>query len=196
MPETAPAIESPFLHEMNTRLRACLDRARALTGSLDAKQLNWKPAPEKWSIAQCLEHMRIAADHYLEKLAPAVERAKSSGKPAEDVTNPPKHTLAGRFILKLVEPDAKRTMKTPKQFAPAQSELKPGVVDQFLRTHESVATIIADCDGRDLARIRYGTPEVSFIRINAADGIKVHVTHAERHLTQAERVRAHAEFPS
>ena len=31
--------------------------AEKLFGSLSAEQLNWKPAPDRWSVAQCLEHL-------------------------------------------------------------------------------------------------------------------------------------------
>ena len=37
-------------------------------GNLNLIQLNWKPAPGKWSIGQCLEHLIIYNSKYLEIL--------------------------------------------------------------------------------------------------------------------------------
>jgi DinB family protein len=31
--------------------------ARSVVSGLSDAQLNWQPAPDKWSIAQCLEHL-------------------------------------------------------------------------------------------------------------------------------------------
>ena len=38
-------------------LRTISDDARASFGSLSGEQLNWKPAADSWSVAQCLDHL-------------------------------------------------------------------------------------------------------------------------------------------
>ncbi|MEJ7615904.1 MAG: DinB family protein [Pyrinomonadaceae bacterium] len=40
-------------------------------GGLSARQLNWKPSPEQWSIGQCLDHLMNTNKQYfplIEKL--------------------------------------------------------------------------------------------------------------------------------
>ena len=38
--------------------------AKSLFGNLSSTQLNWKPASEKWSIAQCLDHLIVSNSTY------------------------------------------------------------------------------------------------------------------------------------
>jgi len=191
---TDQALASPYLQELHERLTRSCDRAESLAGELSADQLNWKPSPEKWSIAQCFEHMLLGVDHYEENLRPALDRARAKGL-ADDGPATPRHTFMGRIVMRFVEPDAKRTMKAPKPLRPSQSEIAEDVLERFLHSHRSLAGIIAESDGLPLTRIKLSSPELSIVRLNAADAFEILVMHAERHLTQAERVRESEGFP-
>jgi hypothetical protein len=41
------------------------DAARNTFGHLTPSQLNWKPSPERWSVAQCFEHLLTSNKGYL-----------------------------------------------------------------------------------------------------------------------------------
>ncbi|MBI1765055.1 MAG: DinB family protein [Acidobacteria bacterium] len=45
--------------------------AQATFGHLNAAQLNWKPAPESWSVAQCLDHLLTGNREMLPPMAAA-----------------------------------------------------------------------------------------------------------------------------
>ena len=49
--------------------------ARRLFSELSEAQLNWKPAPEKWSIAQCLEHLAVTSSKFDNYFVAALEGA-------------------------------------------------------------------------------------------------------------------------
>lgn len=188
------AISSIFLAEMHARLMNSIERAESLAADLNEHQLNWKPTGDQWSIAQCYEHMLVGADLYVEKLRPAIGRAKEKHYDIQTETQP-RHTFAGRLILKAVEPNTKRTMSSPKIFAPTQSGISPDIVRRFIAGHKALADLIAHCDGLNFNRIKLSSPVAMIIRINAADAIEILVAHAERHLNQAERVLLSANFP-
>ena len=40
------------------------DSARQLVTGLNDEQLNWKPAPDSWSIAQCLDHLAVTSEKF------------------------------------------------------------------------------------------------------------------------------------
>lgn len=185
---------SLYLQGLSDRLAKANRRARSLAGDLNADQLNWKPGNDKWSIAQCLEHVLIAADLYGEKIGPAIERARGKRLHAPGDLRP-RLTIVGRLILRLVEPTTQRTMSSPKSFAPSQSQISVDVLDRYIRSHEHLASFISTCDGLDLNRIKLSTPEASVIRINTADAFEILIGHAERHLNQADRVRQSSSFP-
>ncbi len=112
---------SPYLRDSHERLTKSNERAQSLAGDLNAVQLNWKPGDDKWSIAQCLEHMLVGADLYGEKIGRAINRAQGKSLHASaDVQ--PRHTVIGALILRAVEPTAKRAMSSPKIFDPGRSQ--------------------------------------------------------------------------
>jgi uncharacterized damage-inducible protein DinB len=45
------------IDEIVDRLNEVTRDARAAFGGLSHEKLNWKPAPERWSVAQCLDHL-------------------------------------------------------------------------------------------------------------------------------------------
>lgn len=192
---TRKAPRSLHLRELHERLKASCERARDLAKDLDAAQLNWRPAAAAWSIAQCLEHTLLGADSYSENLRPVIDRAKAKQLGFEGNILP-RHTMMGRLILRAVEPTAKRKMTSPRIFAPTQSEISGDVVERFIRSHGTIADLILDCDGLDINRLRLSSPVARLIRINVADAFTILVTHAERHLNQAQNVREAAGFPA
>ena len=73
---TDRTFKSQYLRESHERLMKSNERAQSLAEDLKAFQLNWKPSDDKWSIAQCLEHVLVGADLYGKKLGPAIKRAQ------------------------------------------------------------------------------------------------------------------------
>jgi hypothetical protein len=51
-------------------------RARELVNGLSEAQLNWRPAPEKWSIAQCLDHLTVASSKFDAYFTAALARGR------------------------------------------------------------------------------------------------------------------------
>ena len=45
------------LADVRTGLEAVARDTHATFGGLDARQLNWRPTPTAWSIAQCFDHL-------------------------------------------------------------------------------------------------------------------------------------------
>ncbi|MCH7958796.1 MAG: DinB family protein, partial [Candidatus Hydrogenedentes bacterium] len=129
--------ESSYLRNLHERLVKSCERATSLAVDVNPDQLNWKPGDDQWSIAQCLEHVLLAADLYGEKIGPAIERARGKRLHASGDLQP-RHTIMGRLILRAVEPTAKRTMSSPKSFAPSQSKIPDDVLDRYIRSHENL----------------------------------------------------------
>jgi len=76
-------------------------RAAALAATLTPSQINWKPAPEVWSIGQCLEHLSIGNEIYLEAIAGALR-----GRAAAPVDEIAPGWFGRWFIRTFMEPSA------------------------------------------------------------------------------------------
>jgi len=182
-----------YLDGVCARLDESIERARSLAGGLNREQLNWRADTKSWSIGQCLEHTRIAADDYSEPLGTAIDAAqtgRAGAKPGR-----PRHTFTGWVLIQFIEPKARLRIPAPRGFVPA-SEVDVDIVERFVATHARIVSLARACAGLDLNRVRMCSPESRLIRLNAVDAFMVLAMHAERHLSQAERVRAMGAWPA
>src|SRR5437588_7387216 len=95
---------------------AITDRARKVSDRLGPVLLTRRPAPDHWSAAECLLHLRITAEAYLPIWRDAIRRARNSGWQAS--TDPFRVDLWGRFFVWFIEPPPKVRFPAPKAFVP------------------------------------------------------------------------------
>src|SRR6266852_9318427 len=108
--------------------------ARQLVADLADAQLNWKPAPNGWSIAQCLEHLAVTSEKFDQDFARALARGREKRPASGAVRYRP--TILGGWLVKQLLPDAKRKMPAPGVFRPAESSTINGALDRFLNQQE------------------------------------------------------------
>ena len=188
-------IRDTHLAECARSLQSSRERFEQMVVGMTAQQAAWRPAPDKWSVIECLEHLAVSAEQYLERLGPALAAARVEGLTG---TGPwRRRTLFGWMILRVLDPDAKRTFAAPGVFAPsppAELELK-GVRERFRSGLESLLDLAREADGLDLDRIRLATPISPWPRITAAEAFRIHALHFPRHLDQAEAVMQLPNYP-
>ena len=190
-PTTKPSYE---LTEVNvsaqlTDIHSMLNRL--LTG-VSASQLNWQPEGGRhWSIGQCLDHLTKSADIYSAPIADAVSAAPAAG------ANPARPNLLGRGFLWFIEPPVRLKTPAPRTAHPA-STFDPALArSEFERTLTNLEALAQRAVKVDSGRARFANPFAGGRRVfNVATGIMVLLAHARRHLLQAERVKARADFPS
>ena len=67
------------LQELIDEFLAVEGDAERLVEPLDDEQFNWSPAPSAWSIAQCIDHLNVTNQKYLDAISAAVEGAQAEG---------------------------------------------------------------------------------------------------------------------
>jgi len=167
--------------------------AQAVTADLTEVQLNWKPSPEQWSIAQCLEHLTVATRAFENYFTSALESARKN----RQVTKPPRYapSLVGGWLAKQVSPEAARKLPAPKIFRPGNSSDIQGSLQSFLDAQDSFLDFVQRSEGVDYNKTRLRSPVTPLMRYSLADAFVITVLHSRRHLAQARRVRETAEFP-
>ena len=164
---------------------------RAAFGHLSASQLNWKPSAECWSIAQCLDHLLTSNKGYL----PIIESVRSGKKQKRLVERlPVLPGLAGKLLLKALDPVSTRKLKAPKSFQPAQSDISASIIDDFVAQQEQLIEGMKSTSHLDLEKIVITSPALSFVAYSLMDAYRIIVTHEKRHLQQAQRVAAEPAF--
>jgi hypothetical protein len=183
---------SDLLETVATESARVNDEARQVVTGLTSAQLNWKPAPESWSIAQCLEHLTLSSANFDRYFAPVIARAKEKGA----TSSPPAYrpTMIGGWLIRQLVPEATRKVPAPKILRPSASNLEQPL-EHFLRQQEAFLGFVSSARGIDYNKARLRSPVTPLIRYSLADAFVLTVVHNRRHLSQARRVKATTGFP-
>src|ERR1700722_15439652 len=94
---------------------ANIEKAKSLTADLSAAQMNWRPQPGKWSIAQNLAHLNFGYPG-LDTIASSIAAARAKGI----IGNGPfRYGWLSSWIMKSQEPPPKRKFKAAKVNTPS-----------------------------------------------------------------------------
>ena len=176
----------PWGKRLLKELDASDARAIALVKPLTPEQLNWKPAPEKWSVGQCLEHLAISIEVYLGPLADAL-----AGPPSGTVDEIAPGWFGRWFIRNYIAPSAQtRSARAPKKITPVLSRVEPAILERFLKGNRDMRELVARAGGYNVNRLRFTNPFIPLIRFTVGTGFEITSKHEDRHLLQAEGVVA------
>ena len=166
------------------------DDAREAFGSLSPEQLNWKPAADSWSVAQCLDHL-IKTNN---EMRPIIE-AKLRGEPNsfwEKVS--PLSGFFGGFLKKSLVNDAKKFKAPTKEIVPP-SDVDADIVEQFCRHQQEVIDQVDALGKLDWDRTVITSPFLKLMTYRLGDALDIMIEHEKRHIRQAKRVVAAEGFP-
>lgn len=161
----------------------------AVFSSLDARQLNWRPGPDAWSVAQCLDHLLSANREMFDAIDAAFARPPTIWQRLPGLPH-----LFGRLLIRSQMPEATRKFTAPKQATPSASAIEASIVQRFIDHQGEAARRVHAIDATSTARTMV-SPFVSFITYSVLDGCRLIVTHERRHFEQARRVLQHPGFP-
>jgi len=164
--------------------------AQALVTGLTEEQVNWQPAPGRWSVGQCLEHLCITNEGYLQAMSAAL--AGEPDAPVEQITP---GWLSRWFLKNYVEPSPNmKQVPAPGKIRPSK-KVPVSVIERFLASNRGCRELIVHARNKDVNRIRFWNPLVPGVRFTVGTGFEIISSHERRHLLQAERVRDSASFP-
>ena len=161
-------------------------------GRLTAAQLNWKPSADRWSVAQCFDHLLNSNKDYL----PIFDSVLAGRKSTFWEKMPVLPGLAGKMMIKTLDPASTRKLKAPKNFEPAQSDLSPSVIDDFVHQQRRIVEKMQATEHLDLEKIVITSPALAAITYSLMDAYRIIVVHEQRHFQQAKRVTEETGFPN
>jgi hypothetical protein len=165
--------------------------AKSTFGRLTPTQLNWKPSAERWSVAQCFDHLLTSNKGFF----PTIEGVIAGIKPTFWQRMPVLPGLAGRLLIKSLDPKNTRKMKAPGKFQPAQSDISAAVIDDFVDQQTRMVEQMKATEHLDLETIVITSPVAAAITYSLMDAYRIIVVHEARHFQQAKRVTEEAAFP-
>ncbi len=155
--------------------------------NLSEADLLFKPEPDKWSIAECLQHIIIANTIYNEDILKRLQKAE-----VKTIEYPITFSLTGRLFLFAVDPQYKWKVPAPKIFKPIkenQVENAQKTLMEFLRLQEQIiATALKAC-AYDHQHVHTYSPISKLLKFNVGEQLYIMMRHTKRHINQAMRVK-------
>jgi len=166
--------------------RAATEGWRELVVGLTGQQANWRPEPSSWSVAQCLEHVRIVTEEVLPGLEVAIAEAREEGRTA---TGPFRYGLIGRRFLAGQDPLRRRRVRTLRLYQPSSSKIElAAAVGRFAAVQATFAEVMTAADGTDLVQVMVPSPAQPLLRLSVGIWLQALPRHTLRHLRQAQEV--------
>lgn len=154
-------------------------------GDLTVEQLNWKPNPEVWSVAQNLDHLIVINSTYF----PVIEAVRNGSY------RPPwmgkfvfMTRFFGKLILKSVHPNRRRKIKTFPMWEPTNSQVGADIWDRFEQHQNTFRHLVENCqDLLDQGTV-IASPANKNIVYTLETAFDIIVQHERRHFEQAKEL--------
>lgn len=153
------------------------------TKGLSEAQWNFKPAPDRWSVAQVMEHIAAAEDFLL-----TLDKEKVMMSPAGDAGRDVKKTDDG--VLAMV-PDRTNKVQAPEPLVPTNRFGSPdGSIKHFVESRATTESFL-----KDTAGLRDHVLDSPMGKLDAYEFVLLIAAHSERHTKQINEVKADPNFP-
>ena len=187
---------APELEAFRAQFEALSADAGELVGTLTDAQFAWSPAPDRWSVGQCIEHLNVTARAYLPSLDEAIASAIRGGVYG---TGPFTYNLLGRMMVRSMEPPPFWRFKAPAIFrppaAPQALRSRGEIMAGFRGFQVQYMDRLRQANGVDLAKAKVTSPANRLLHISLGSGFALQVAHERRHLWQARQLIAGPDFP-
>jgi hypothetical protein len=153
------------------------------TKGLSEAQWNFKPAPERWSIAQVMEHIAAAEDFIR-----TTDKEKVMMAPAGDATRDAKKI--DEAVLSMV-PDRSNKVQAPEPLQPTNRFGSPdAAIKHFVESRAMTEDFLKNTPG-----LRNHVADSPLGKLDGYEFILLIAAHSERHTKQILEVKADPNFP-
>lgn len=178
------------LSQLQIQTREILDQLQLLTAGLDLAQANWQPAPSRWSVAQCIDHLNTFNASQLAHL----EGFLSQAQPVRGRGG--SYPWWERFFLWLEEPPPKFRLTAPAAIQPASNLDLGQVVEVFSAHHARLLALGGQASSLDWVATRIPISFLPRVRLSLGTQLALVLVHDRRHLYQMGQVLSHPQFPA
>ena len=168
------------------------DAVGLMSGLTDA-QFNWQPAPGRWSMAGCVDHLNKSASGLF---IPKIDAAIATARARHLTSNGPfAYPALERWAIRNNDAPAKMRFKAPKSMQPAPNLPLDQARSEFVRWQDELAKRLYEADGLDLRRAKESFPFWP-LKWSLGSLFQMMLAHERRHVWQARNVRQDPAFPA
>jgi hypothetical protein len=155
------------------------------TKGLSDAQWNFKPAPDRWSVAEVMEHLAAAEDMLRGMTQEQV--MKSPEAPARDASDVKK---ADEGVMAMV-PDRSRKLQAPEPLKPTNRFGSPAAAQKhFLESRAITEEYLKNATG-----LRSHVSDSPMGKLDGYEWVLLIAAHSDRHTKQMLEVKADPNFP-
>lgn len=154
------------------------------TEGLSQAQWNFKPEPDRWSVAQVMEHIAAAEDLVRDNLVTEAVMVSPSGPPGRDLKKTDDAVVA-------MVPDRTHKAQAPEPLVPSNRFGSPdGSVKHFVESRATTEQFLKTTTG-----LRDHVMDGPVGKMDGYEFILFIAAHCERHTKQINEVKADPNFP-
>lgn len=181
------------LRAVSDSLESAQSRLRRLSDKISDRDFSKRPGSERWSAAECVEHLNLTSKAYLPLLRDAIARARErGGAPRKRYRRDP----LGWFLSAMIGPRRQLgkfrmpRVKTTPRFVPKAGRSRSEILSDFVRLQAELAALILAGDGLQLDRVNIVSPFGGRLKYSAYSALVIVARHQHRHIQQAEEAAA------
>jgi DinB family protein len=153
------------------------------TKGLSEAQWNFKPAPDRWSVAQVMEHI-AAAEDFLRDVTREKLMTSPAGEPGRDVRKTDEAVLA-------MVPDRTHKAQAPEPLVPNNRFGSPdGSLKHFVESRATTEDFL-----KSTAGLRDHVMDSPLGKLDGYEFVLFIAAHSERHTKQINEVKGDPNFP-
>jgi len=175
-----------LLQDIETATLSILKVVEKNFAPLSSEALNQKPNPQKWSIAECLEHLNYYSSYYNKEIKTALENAKQKQWKAVPIFS---STWLGKKSIAAVHPSNTKATQTPKALNPSLSSVQADVIPRFIAAQNEFLTLIRSAQNINLNKTKVRIEVFKLLKLRLGDLFLFIVAHNQRHCNQALKLR-------
>ena len=152
--------------------------------ALSTKELNTRPGKDKWSVLECIEHINLYGEFYLEEFEKHILNAKHKSSEFH------KTGLMGNYSANSMLPKGDKTpmkMKTFKHMNPINSDLQVTVLDKFIKQQKHFLNLLSKAETVSLTKTKCALT-IKGLKFRLGDTLRFYAFHNIRHINQASKV--------
>ena len=177
--EVTQAEKDKALQYLETTKKNVLEATKGLSEA----QWNFKPAPDRWSVAQVMEHIAASEDFIRGMLKEKVMMAPG-GEPGRDVKKTDDAVLA-------MVPDRTTKAQAPEPLVPTNRFGSPeGALKHFVESRATTEDFLKTTTG-----LRDHVTDSPLGKLDGYEFVLFIAAHSERHTKQINEVKADPNFP-
>lgn len=177
----------PQLAGIAAELRDARARVHRLVAHVPGGAWARRPHPDRWSPAECVEHLNLTTRAFLPLLDAALDAARQLDAPRPARY---RHDPLGWLLWRMMGPPVRIRARTPAPFVPVPRAEPAASLADFDHLQDDLLRRTAAADGLPIDRVRVPSPFSARASYTAYSALAILPRHQQRHLWQAERATA------